>query len=95
MSVTRRDLARMRPETEAFSFDRARIEVLDWETKRCVKEFEYQPQSDNLGEGMGARFTGGCSWRGKWLQTSNTELVIYDTANWTIEKVISSSGLTR
>ncbi len=74
---------------EGYVFVGARIEVLDWDKKESIGIVEYVPPPENLGEGCSVRFTGGCPYRGKWYQTSGTELVIYDPTDWTVERVIS------
>ncbi len=89
MAVPSRDLAGMAEGHEGTSFVGARIEIIDWETKQCAKTIDYTPPSENLGEGCSVRFTGGCPFQGQWLQTSGTELVIYDLKDWSVKKVIS------
>ncbi len=86
MAVPKPDLTN---EDEGTLFAGARIEVLDWERKECVKSLEYEVPAGNLGEGCSVKFTGGCAFDGKWYQTSGTELVVYDAVDWSVERVIS------
>ncbi|MCA9232400.1 MAG: hypothetical protein KDA57_17255 [Planctomycetales bacterium] len=89
VSLNRENFSKMTDAGEAYLYDKALIEVLDWESKEIVEQIEYHPLPKNIGPGGNIRVTGGCPWRGKWLQTSDTELVFYDTEDWTVEKVIS------
>jgi len=57
-----------------------------------VKQIEHRPPPEYLAEGFSVRFTGGCAWKGKWFQTTSTELVIFDLAHWSKERVISHSS---
>ena len=76
-------------EEEGQRFAEARIEVLDWESKECLRQVSYQAPPENLGEGYDLKFTGGCPYKGQWFQASGTELVIYDMPDWTVNRVIS------
>ena len=76
-------------EDEGQKFHKARIEVLDWERKECIKHIEYTAPPENLGEGRSLKFTGGCVYKGQWFQTTGTELVIYNLPDWSVDRVIS------
>ena len=89
MAVPRKDISARGMPREGHIFIRARIELLDWDKKECVQAIEYTPTPENLGEGCSVRFTAGCPHRGKWYQTSSTELVMYNAADWSVEKVCS------
>jgi len=73
-------------------FTCARIEIIDWERKCSLNRIDYRPPPENLEEGLSVRFTGGCPWRGRWFQTTSTELVIFDMADWSVERVISHTS---
>jgi len=92
MAIPKKGISRFHEGFEGYAFECARIEILDWETKKCVRKIEYRPPSENLGEGLSVRFTGGFPYEGKWFQTSGTELIIYNTFDWSVEKVISHNS---
>jgi len=89
MAVPREDVTEVGGGHEGHIFERARIEILDWDTKTCVHAVEYKPPPEHLGEGCSVRFTGGCPYQGRWFQTTSTELVVYNPEDWSIERVIS------
>ncbi len=89
MAVPMEDLGAVEQGSEGYVFKRARIDIIDWDEKKCVKSVEYTPPPENLGEECSVRFTGGCPHHGKWYQTSGTEVVIYNPQDWSVERVIS------
>ena len=89
MALPKADFSSTGDGSEGHIYGRACIEVIDWGTRRSVKSIEYVPPPENLAEGLSVRFAGGCSYQGKWYQTSGTELIIYDTTEWSVERVIS------
>ena len=89
MAVPKKDISARGMPREGHIFILARIEILDWDKKECVQAIEYTSPPENLGEGCSVRFTAGCPHRGKWYQTSSTELVMYNVADWSVEKVFS------
>ena len=86
MSMPKPDLT---TEAEWHLFDRARIEILDWERKECIKSVDYITSPEHLGEGCSMKFTGGCLYRGQWFQAAGTELVIFNLPDWSVDRVIS------
>lgn len=86
MAIPKEDLTN---EDEGHKFVGARIEILDWDTKTCVQRIDYEAPPEHLGDGCSLKFTGGCAYRGRWFQTSGTELVIYRLSDWSIDRVIS------
>ena len=89
MAVPRKDITDESIGREGYMFVGARIEILDWDTKECIRTIEYTPPREHLGEGCSVRFTGGCPYKGKWYQTSGTELIVYNVKDWSVEKVFS------
>lgn len=89
LSLPRPNILRSGDGREGHIFERALIEVVDWETREVVEEVDYTPPPENLGEGCSVRFTGGCAYDGRWFQCSGTEVVVYDPSDWSVERVIS------
>jgi hypothetical protein len=89
MAVPKKAIDQTTDGYEGHVFERARIEVLDWEKRACTREIDYRPPPEHLGEGCSVRFTGGCSYQGQWFQCSGTEIVVYDTRDWSVQQVIS------
>ena len=89
MAIPKKDISKPGPGSEGHIFERARIEVIDWEKKECTKGIDYHPPPEHLGQGCSVRFTGGCPYQGKWFQCSATEVVVYNASDWSVERVIS------
>jgi hypothetical protein len=71
------------------AFVGAKIEILDWERKEIIRSIDYTAPPENLGADCNLKFTGGGPYKGKWFQTTSTEVVIYNTEDWSVEQVIS------
>jgi hypothetical protein len=89
LSLPRENISSAGGGREGEIFERARIEVLDWDTGSVLRQVEYTPPPDHLGSGCSVRFTGGCAAGGRWYQCTATEIVVYDPRDWTVERVIS------
>jgi hypothetical protein len=89
MALPKKDITTVGDGKEGYIYERARIEILDWETKTSLEQHEYRPPPENLPDGLSVRFTGGCPYQGKWYQASGTEVVVYNVADWSVESVFS------
>lgn len=76
-------------EDEGHRFATGRIEILDWDAKSCTRRIDYVAPPEHLAPGLSVRFTGGAPYRSRWYQMTSTEIVIYDTDTWSVERVIS------
>lgn len=74
---------------EGFRFDGAVIQIIDWPQKKIIKEIVYTPPSEHLENGLSVQFKGAAIFENQYFVVTNTELIIYNMSNWTIEKVIS------
>lgn len=72
----------------------ARIEIMDWETKKVLTSFEYKAPPENLGERCSLKFTGGCAYKGKWFQATGTEVLVYNPKTWELEQTFTHPSLT-
>lgn len=74
---------------EGHKYDKAIIQVLDWNNKDILKEVFYVSPKENLGEGLSMQFKGATIKYGKLYVVTNTEVLIYDISTWKLLAVFS------
>ncbi|MBW1923269.1 MAG: hypothetical protein JRJ35_07320 [Deltaproteobacteria bacterium] len=74
---------------EGFRYSGAIIQIIDWERKKIVKEISYTSPPEHLGEGLSMQFKGATIFNDEYYVVTNTEIIEYDLATWTLERVAS------
>ena len=74
---------------DGFRYNGAVFQVIDWSQKKIIKEVSYTSPPQNLGNGLSMQFKGASIYNNKYYIVTNTELLIYDLANLSLEKVIT------
>jgi len=74
---------------EGKNFNKAVIQIIDWDKKTIVDEISYKSPPENLGPGLSMQFKGASIFKGKYFVVTNTEILRYQLSNWELETVIS------
>ncbi len=74
---------------EGFRFEKAVIQLIDWNRKKVVKEIEYSSPEKHVGKNLSIQFKGSCLHGEDYFVVTNTEILRYDLNSWCLEDVIS------
>jgi hypothetical protein len=85
MGIPRKD----NKEGEGHRYGKAVLQIVDWETKALKKEITYEPARMHIGSGLSRQYKGGCLYRGRFYVVTNTEVLVYDTNDWSLQAVVS------
>lgn len=79
MGIPAKDVKRRQ---EGFKYAKAVMQVLDWDSKKIIREISHKSSSENLGAGLSQMFKGAMVDEGQCYVVSNTEVLRYDLNNW-------------
>lgn len=85
MGIPRKD----NKEGEGHRYGKAVLQIIDWETKTLKNEITYEPPDMHVGIGLSRQYKGGCLYRGRFYVVTNTEVLVYDTKDWSLQEVVS------